>query len=133
MPAKQPRHIPFKPRVHKVEEPPPGTDLNAVAQKCRYAGSPYHKIMPDRYNNRPVYHRGKSKCPRELQNNPAQVTEWLRAAIRQGQCGKFENGFPRRVWYRDGNDVFQANLHNRESGEYHGFPLEPHDHIIGLE
>ena len=133
--AKQPQQSRGNPNRRKeVLPPPPDThDLAEVAEKCKYVGSPYHRTMPDSFGNRPVYHEGKSKCPKELQRNPSRVTEWLREAIRQGQFGEFDNGFPALVWYRDGGDVFEARLHNRESGEYHGYPLEPHDHITGLE
>jgi len=120
-------------RKEVLPPPPDMLDLKAVAAKCRYAGSPYHRTMPDAFGNRPVHHPGKSKCPEELQRNPSRVTQWLRKAIRQGQFGEFDNGYPVLVWYKHGDHVFEARLHNRESGEYHGYPLEPHDHITGLE
>ena len=49
---------------------------------------------------------------------------WLREAIRQGRVGEpWENGFPRYVWHRGNDTVYEGRLLNREAGEYKGYPL----------
>lgn len=53
------------------------------------------------------------------------VCEWLRSAIRRGATGApWEGAFPRYVWYKDGDTVFEGRLVNREAGSYKGFPLD---------
>lgn len=54
----------------------------------------------------------------------AKLTRWLRKAIRKGATGApWEGGFPRYVWYKDGNTVYEGRLVNRELGHYKGYPL----------
>jgi hypothetical protein len=36
-----------------------------------------------------------------------------------------EGGFPRYVWFKQGNAVYEGRLVNRGLGEYKGYPLEP--------
>ena len=54
-----------------------------------------------------------------------EVTAWLRDAIKRGTFGElWEGSFPRYVWYKAGETVYEARLLNCESGEYKGYPLE---------
>ena len=132
MPA---RPIPLQrpnPKGRKVLPPPPEVSLVEVARRCRYVGSPYHRTMPGR-GGRPVYHPGKLKCPEELQQAPDCVQGWLEEAVRQGCCGHFERGFPRRVWRRVGDTVFEARQETPGSGRYHGYPLQPDQTVKGME
>ena len=106
----------------KIVPPPPGTDLKAVARASRYEGRAYHRtIRTDA--GLPAYLPGKSKCPEDLQRDPARVTQWLRAAIVSARVGVFDGGFPSRVWHREGDIVFEARQGTPGSGVYHGFPL----------
>ena len=37
---------------------------------------------------------------------------------------RFRNGWPQNVWAVDGDGVvYEAQLTNREAGEYHGYPM----------
>jgi len=50
---------------------------------------------------------------------------WLKRAVTNGHYGEmWEGGYPRYLWYRDGELVYEARLVNRVSGEYKGYPLE---------
>ena len=35
-----------------------------------------------------------------------------------------EGDFPRYAWYKNGTDLYEARLVNRDNGQYKGFPLE---------
>ncbi len=75
---------------------------------------------------------GKASCPLYLQKNPNLVQQWLRNAIRRGNFGEFDHEFPRVVWHQEEDQLFEARQSGRGSCEYHGFPLAPHDKIIGM-
>lgn len=58
-------------------------------------------------------------------NDQQAITEWLRDAIRRGATGApWEGAFPRYVWYKNDETVFEGRLVNRRRGEYKGYPLE---------
>lgn len=62
------------------------------------------------------------------------IHEWLRSAIRRGATGApWESGFPRYVWYKDGETVFEGRLVNRGNGSYKGYPLEKDEWPEGVE
>ena len=73
-----------------------------------------------------------SLCPREV-NDVTTVTGWLRAAIRSGSTGApWEGGFPRYVWHRERDIVFEARLVNRGAGTYKGYPLKEEEWPPGI-
>lgn len=41
----------------------------------------------------------------------------------RGNGTPWEGDFPRYVWYKHGDTVFEGRLVNRETGEYKGYPL----------
>ncbi|MBV9497632.1 MAG: hypothetical protein JOZ54_25580 [Acidobacteria bacterium] len=56
------------------------------------------------------------------------MTSWLREAITRGAFGTlWEGNFPRYVWFKDGDVVYEGRLINRELGEYKGYPLEQNE------
>lgn len=101
---------------------PAGRDLDALAGRARYVGSPEHKDMPT-FAGQPHPRGDASICPRE-RNDLDLVTDWLRSAIRAGSVGgPWEDDFPRYVWHREEGTVFEARLVNRGDGSYKGYPL----------
>ena len=72
-------------------------------------------------------------CPPELANRRDLVEEWLRDGVRSGRTGAWDVGYPRRVWHREGDIVFEARQGSPGSGVYHGYPLEPWQQVPGLE
>jgi len=48
-------------------------------------------------------------------------------------AGPWENGFPRYVWYKAGDTVFQGRLVNRVSGQYKGWQLAREEWPIGID
>lgn len=106
----------------RVPRVPPGVDLDRVAEQARYEGSAYHEDAPS-FVGQPKPRPDASICPRDL-DRPT-VTEWLRSAIRNGMVdGRREDGFPRYVWYREDDTVFEGRLTNAGLGAYEDYPLD---------
>ncbi len=105
---------------------PEGVDLNAVAVRVRYVGSPEHKdTITSAGMSRP--RPDASICPRPT-NDMDRATGWLQSAIRSGWTGdRWEGGFPRYVWHKHRDTVFEARLINRGNGTYKGYPLSDHE------
>ena len=118
---------------HKVQPPPSDADLAQVAESSRYVGSPYHRTAPGPAG--PPRHRpDASHCPKHLTQHPEIVEQWLREAIRSGSTGAWERGYPRYAWHRDVDDtIYEARQGSPGSGEYHGYPLRPHEIVRGLQ
>jgi hypothetical protein len=98
--------------------------LKAIITKVRYTGSPYHRSPGSKAGSIAKRAGLSSRCPAAWTN--ATATEALRLAISEARVSCFWEGagFPRYVWYLDGDVLYEARLTNRESGEYHGYPLE---------
>ncbi|MEA2462456.1 MAG: hypothetical protein QOJ98_203 [Acidobacteriota bacterium] len=94
-----------------------------VANKSSYVGSPEHKDAPS-FAGQPRPRADASICDQRL-NNAADVTLWLKEAIQKRAFGSYWEGlFPRYVWYKDGETMYEGRLINRELGQYKGYPLE---------
>ena len=119
------------PKARKIVAPPLGTDLACVAASCRYVGSPYHKDGPSSAGT-PRRRPDASICPSTLADKQPDIEQWLRQAVRAGQVGPWDGGFPRYVWHREGDTIFEARQGSPGSGEYHGYPLTPQQHVQGL-
>ena len=93
----------------------PPAQREQAAATASYSGSPEHKL--------PHAKSDATLCPPELEGSRAQLTSWLRSAIAEGNIGGLlEGAFPRYVWYRDGNGLFEGRLTNHVLGEYKGYP-----------
>jgi len=97
----------------------------ATVERARYIGSPEHKTAPS-FAGAPRPRADASICDPRFLDQQDRLTEWLREALRSGAVGgPVEGDFPRYVWYRDGDTVYEGRLVNRGNGEYKGYPLEP--------
>lgn len=113
-----------------VESLPNAEDL---AVRVRYVGSSEHKNTPS-FAGQPRPRADASLCDPDLANSQHRLTRWLRNAIRRGAVGDFwEGDFPRYVWYKADNQVYEARLTNRGLGEYKGYPLERHEWPPGID
>jgi hypothetical protein len=111
---------------------PDGVDLDEVAARAVYVGSPEHKNVPS-FAGPPKLRADASCCPRDLATKQALVTDWLKEAIRRGATGGYWEGyFPRYVWFMHGQTVFEGRLVNREAGWYKGYPLNHGEWPEGL-
>ena len=120
------------PRARRIAPPPAGVNLPQVAATCHYVGSVYHKDRPGFAGTPGSRRPDASLCPGNLANHRSLVETWLRDAVRAGHTGTWEKGFPRHVWSRQDGAVFEARQGSPGSGEYHGYPLEPWQHVRGL-
>ena len=119
-------------KVRKVVTPSAGVNLEQVASSCRYVGSVYHKRNPS-FAGPPKPRPDASKCPSDLSNRRKLVESWLKIAVVSGNVGGFdEYGYPRYVWYRAGNTIYEARTGSKGSGEYHGYPLGHDQHAGGI-
>ena len=130
---RRPRFQRGNPKARKVQAPPGGVDLKQVAESCRYVGSPYHKDVPGFAGTPRVRRPAASLCPRDLAQQRDLVERWLRDAVRAGRVRAWDGGYPRCVWHREHDVVFEARQGSPGSGEYHGYPLEPMQQVQGLE
>ena len=105
---------------------PTNADLDALAARVKYVGSPEHKDVFT-FAGPPRPRGDASICPRE-HNDMQLVTGWLRSAIRAGSTdGPWEGDFPRYAWHKEKNRVFEARLVNSGDGSYKGYPLDDHE------
>lgn len=97
--------------------------LKQIITIVRYTGSPYHR-SPGSKAGPSVKRAGlTSRCPPSWTN--ASATEALRRSVSEVLVSQYwEGGFPRFVWYLDGDVLYEARLTNQGNGEYHGYPLE---------
>lgn len=110
---------------------PAGVILPDLAGTVRYVGSAEHKSAPS-FAGQPKLRADASKCDPSLQN-ANEITQWLRSALRAGNVGgPWEGGFPRYVWCRHGDMVFEGRLVNRGLGSYKGYPLVEEEWPSGL-
>ena len=122
-----------RPRKREIHAPPATVDLDRLADRVRYVGSPEHKDAPS-FAGAPRPRADASCCPREMTADVRRINEWLKQAIRAGAVGTpWEGGFPRYVWYKYGEIVLEGRLVNREAGEYKGYPLGRDEWPAGIE
>ena len=118
-----------------IESPPAGTDLRDVAAKTSYVGSPEHKNAPS-FAGDPRPRADATICDPIFHQRQSEINQWLRQAIESGHVGAHWEGstpgFPRYVWYRDGDDVYEARLVNCEQGQYKGYQLGEGESPQGL-
>lgn len=109
----------------------PPEQLADLAERVRYVGSAEHKSAPS-FAGEPKLRADASKCDPSLQN-ANEITEWLKEGIRQGNIGElFEGDYPRYVWLKREDVLYEGRLVNREQGHYKGYPLSPSEHPKGL-
>ena len=134
MPARRPSRQRTNPKSLAVRPVPSGVDLDEVARRVRYVGSPYHKDRPGFAGMPKRRVAAGSKCPSHLGDNAGSVQSWLESAIRAGHTGRWDadHRFPLEMFHVEGGVTFQAVLGSPGSGEYHGFPLEPWQRVRGL-
>lgn len=107
--------------------------LSELALRARYVGSPEHKNHPS-FAGRPAPRADASLCDPVFKDRQDELTEWLRRGILAGQIGcPWEGDFPRYVWLRQGDKVFEARLVNRELGHYKGWELRTEEYPEGLQ
>lgn len=106
--------------------------LERLAQAASYGGNPEHKRNPGDFNLLPPSNPrpGKTLCDGVKVFSRAEARELLREGLRRGIVSEQDggNGWPQNIWAvtRDGLPL-EAQLEQRESGTYHGYPLQDED------
>ena len=126
-----------KPKHHHFGKPKrvdPSPDRKALARastEAAYAASRYHCRGPK--GEKPIVRaKPASICPRSWSNEEA--TRTLRHAIAGGRVSEsWEHGFPRYVWHRDGDVLYEARHSNGPIGSFHAYPIEDFQAPKGLE
>ena len=107
-------------------------ELVALSEVVKYVGSPEHKDAPS-FVGMPKPRADASICDRALGQDRVKVQKWLQTAVARGWVGELRDGrFPRYVWYRDGDVVYEGRLVNQQRGEYKGYPLNNDEWPQGL-
>jgi hypothetical protein len=118
--------------IRKIADPG-GRDLEAPASEARYVGSPEHKDVPS-FAGQPKHRADASICDRSLAADRERAQGWLEKAIRRGAVSEhWEGRFPRYVWYKEGETVYEGRLVNRDQGWYKGYPLTAEESPPGIE
>lgn len=122
---------------------PPRRELSAneranLAARARYVGSEEHKSkawwggkvprarqLPGGQIGRP----GKQTttiCPLTSRTDQQRATQWVQAAIANGQYRFFEadKGFPKKIWHRADGRIWCGMCLNQGQGEYKGWPID---------
>jgi hypothetical protein len=72
-----------------------------------------------------------SICPKRWSDDDA--TRALRSAVVCGNVSEiWEDGFPRHVWHKDGNVLYEARHTRGPVGSFHAYPIENIQAPIGL-
>jgi len=122
-----------RPLKRKVAGISPDLDVAVLAESASYIGSPEHKNLPS-FAGAPRRRSDASCCPQDLAREQEKLNEWLRAAVQSGAYSEYhEGGFPRYVWHKEGEIIFEGRLVNRGLGQYKGYPLEEDEWVEGLD
>ncbi len=113
--------------------PDQGRNLVAIARRASYVGSPEHKDTASFAGRVPRPRPDATICDGSFAKKQRNLTTWLRDAIEAGRIGGlWEGEFPRDVWYRKEDVVYEARLVNREQGTYKGYQLRNDEWPKGL-
>ncbi len=115
-------------RKRRLAEPMlPQSDLNDLATKVQYVGSPYHKRNQGDFGLTPPAQprADKTLCDEAGIVSKAEAERYLVKGVQRGMVSSAgPDGFPKHVWaVTDGGVVLEAKYNNVGPGSYHGYPL----------
>ncbi len=126
-----PSHKRKNPKHRALGQCPAGMKNAIVAEKAIYAGSINHKDLPSFAGSPPRPRPDASICPRYLAQKQPIIQQWLADGISRGHfSGVWDDKFPRYVWHREADVVFEAR--HIGQGRYKGYPLGPDEIVRGL-
>jgi hypothetical protein len=122
-------HYPNKPKA--LDASSPVERLEEAAVNAKYTPSDYHcsgpKGQPPKRRTKPTMH-----CPRNWTRREAIVA--IRHAIRSRHVSRrWTGGFPRHLWYGEGDVWYEARTNDGTPGVYHAYPVEIAALPAGLE
>ena len=105
--------------------------LADLAGKVRYGGNPEHKMNPGDFGLMPPAdpRPGKSLCDVAAVFTRHEALRLLRLGLRKGLVSDRSLGdWPKNIWSVMANgQALEAQLENRETGSYHGYPMPESD------
>jgi hypothetical protein len=116
--------------------------LREIAGRCVYEGSTAHKehrswLGPPKPRRSQDPELDATICPLTTEEERMRATTWLQEAIRAGQVSlqAWEGGFPKHVWYREGEQYWFGFLMNRGAGDrpiaqYKGWPVTNKEELL---
>ena len=108
----------------------------SLGDRVVYCGNPVHKRNPGDFGLSPPAgpRPGKSLCDTAALFEKAVAGELLKEGVRRGLVSlQSNNGWPQNIWaITDDGVALEAQLENRETGAYHGYPMPPTDPFAEL-
>lgn len=100
-------------------------ELQQLANRVRYKGSPFHKRYPADYGFPEAKPRpDKTLCDADAPLSKSQAEELLVAGMLRGMVSvQFRSGWPQNIWSVRKGVVYESQLQNQTLGEYHGYPM----------
>lgn len=122
---------PYRGKQKRVHPAPDAAMLERAAKVAAYGENPYHCSRPG--GQAPIIRaKPASHCPRWWSD--AEATKTLREAIAEGRVSEtWEEGFPRHVWHRDGDVLYEARHTRGPVGSFHAYPIENSQAPHGLD
>jgi hypothetical protein len=100
--------------------------VTTLADRVSYVGSSEHKTGLS-FAGLPRPRADATICDVALNDRAEDIRRWLQDGIRHQSFGPpWEDGFPRYVWCKIDDTVYEARLVNRGLGQYKGWQLN-HD------
>jgi hypothetical protein len=116
---------------HRFANSPARVDLERLAREVRYFGNGEHKKNPGDFGLSPPLgpRPGKTLCDGANILHHRVAFRLLREGIRRGLVSQQVRGnYPQNVWaVTEDGIALEAQLDNRETGSYHGYPMREDD------
>ncbi len=101
-------------------------DLDHLAERVRYGGSPQHKRNPGDFGLVPPAdpRQDKTLCDEVNIFSREEAQRLLSLGVRRGLVSRqLRNGWPQNVWVVADGVPMEAELENEVLGSYHGYPM----------
>lgn len=113
-----------------------GVDRALLSERVSYCGNPAHKKNPGDFGLTPPSgpRPGKSLCDAAAIFEKDVATRLLKEGLRRGLVSAhFDGEWPKVIWsVTEDGIVLEARLENRETGAYHGYPIQSTDPFVEL-
>ena len=102
-----------------------------LAAAIRYCGNPEHKRNPGDFGLTPPSNprQDKTLCDTVAVFEREKALALLKAGVMRGLVSERQVGcYPQNIWsVTESGEPLEAELENRETGQYHGYPMHAND------